>query len=267
MDGGDAANHAARAFSAARDFPLVRRLPSGLRKSAKRLLGYLPDSLGLRILAHSPLLRRWRAERAAGAPAFEDRWQLYEHLIREHLPTRLAYLEFGCASGDVVRGWAARCPHPDARFVGFDTFTGMPEEWRGLGWRVPPGAWSLGGRMPAVDDPRISYVKGRFQQSLPGFLAAMPELGSFDAVVIHIDADLYSATLYVLVMMRHLLDRAIVIFDEFDCVLDEFRALEDFCGAFELKYEVLSSAISCEKVAVRITPRESHPQSAPQAAA
>jgi len=243
---------APRVFDVRREFPLVRRLPSRSRKLAKRVLTYLPDSHALRLLAHTPRLRAWRRAHAAGAPAFDDRWALYEHLLDAHLPARFAYLEFGCASGDVVHGWAARHGEPEARFFGFDTFTGMPEEWRGLGWRVPAGAWSLDGRPPAARDPRVAFVKGRFQDSLPGFLAAT-DLAGFDHYVVHVDADLYSSALYVLCMLRELLPRAIVVFDEFDCVLDELRALEDFCAAFGLRYEVLATAVELEKVALRLT--------------
>ncbi len=244
------------AFDPRRDFPLIRRLPSNSRKLAKRLLSWLPNSHTVRILAHSPKLRAWQRDHlTAGTPAFPTREELYGHLIAGHCPERFAYLEFGCASGNVVRHWARHCPHPEARFFGFDTFTGMPEEWRGLGWRVEPGAWNLGGELPNSDDPRVRFVKGRFQDSLPPFLAESGLLAGFDSFVIHIDCDLYSSTLFVLCELRALLPKSVVIFDEFDCVLDELRALEDFCSAFGESYTVLGTATSCEKVAIRFTPR------------
>ncbi len=240
------------AFDVRREFPLVRRLPGALRKRAKAVLTRLPDAHALRLLAATPQLRTWRRDHVRDAPAFADRWALYDHLLATHVPPRFVYLEFGCASGEVVHGWAARSPDPAARFYGFDTFTGMPEPWRGLGWRVPAGAWSLGGTPPRPRDPRVTFVKGRFQDALPGFLAAHPELADFDHRVIHIDADLYSSTLYVLCTLRELLPNATVIFDEFDCVLDEWRALADFCRAFGVRYSVLATAVSLEKVAIRI---------------
>ncbi|TVR84319.1 MAG: class I SAM-dependent methyltransferase [Rhodospirillales bacterium] len=267
------ANEAVRRFDPRLDFPLVRRLPSGARKMAKRVLTFLPASLGWRIIAATPSLRTWRKTHlnaSTPTPSFADREAPYDHLISAHLPPRFCYLEFGCASGNVVKRWARTCPHPQARFFGFDTFTGMPEEWRGLGWRVEAGTWTLGGELPVTDDPRVTFVKGRFQDSLPGFLATTDALAACDTFVIHIDADLYSSALYVLCMLRPLLPKAIVIFDEFDCVLDEFRALEDFCSAFGISYTVLATATDCEKVAIRFRGAADgggcHPASEPSAA-
>src|SRR5262249_5377639 len=52
----------------------------------------------------------------------------------DKLPVR--YLEFGVYRGESISWWLNRLPHPDSRFTGFDTFTGLPERWRrseGLG--------------------------------------------------------------------------------------------------------------------------------------
>lgn len=239
-------------FETYREFPLVRRLPSGVRKFAKRMLAKLPSSRRIKIIAHSGDLRKWRKRHLVDeVPCFADRHALYDHLIRTQLPESFVYLEFGCAAGELVRWWADRVPHPDARFYGFDTFTGMPERWTGLGWTVEPGTWSQSGRLPEADDARVTFVPGRFQDSLEGFLQDTELFERDDPLVIHIDADLYTSALYVLVTMRPALNRAVVLFDEFDCVLDEMRALDDFCRTFGLDYRVLGTAVHCEKVAIR----------------
>ncbi|MEJ2496910.1 MAG: TylF/MycF/NovP-related O-methyltransferase, partial [Sulfurovaceae bacterium] len=74
------------------------------------------------------------------------------------------------------------------------------------------------GHMPSVNDDRVSFVKGLFQDSLPGFLKTFkPD----KQLVIHNDSDLYSATLYVLTYMNnYLVPGTIIIFDEFYSVLD-----------------------------------------------
>ncbi|MBN1424032.1 hypothetical protein JXA88_05690 [Candidatus Fermentibacteria bacterium] len=60
-------------------------------------------------------------------------------------------------------------------------------------------------------------------------------------VVLHADADLYSSTLYVLTRCNDILrPGSVVIFDEFASVLDEFRALEDYCAAYMRDYEVIA---------------------------
>lgn len=238
-------------------FEAELRTPKPLRKRLKGWLAKMPSSHTARLLAQFPELRIWKRKRLKpNTPVFESRYALYDALISDWLPEKFAYLEFGCAAGKVVERWAQNCPHPDCRFWGFDTFTGMPEEWRGLGWRVPAGSWSQDGKLPQTDDPRVSYVKGRFQDSLPGFLEETKLMTSHEHYVIHLDADLYTATLYVLTMLHPILDRATVLFDEFDCPLDEMRALEDFCTSYCVDYEVLGVADACEKVAIRFLPKE-----------
>jgi O-methyltransferase len=233
------------------------RIPKSFRKRIKGLLATLPSSHTARLLAHLPELRTWKRERIKpDTPVFEDRHALYNALITKVLPESFAYLEFGCASGEVVERWAANCPHPASRFWGFDTFTGMPEQWRGFGWRVPAGAWTQNGVVPQSHDPRVAFVEGLFQDSVPKFLEDTNLFTRFDHFVIHIDADLYSAALYVLAMLHPILDRATVLFDEFDCPLDEMKALDDFSRAFCVDYEVLGLADACEKVAIRFSTRK-----------
>ncbi|WP_425040525.1 hypothetical protein [Primorskyibacter sp. S187A] len=236
-----------------REFEVQSRTPKSLRKRIKGLLAYLPASHTLRLLAYWSDLRVWKKQYlSADTPAYEHRYGMWQDLMAQILPDRIAYLEFGCANGEIVEYWAEHNTHPDSRFWGFDTFTGMPEEWKGLGWKVEEGAWSQGGEPPQPMDPRVGYVKGRFQDSVEGFIEREAPFDlDVDHFVIHIDADLYSATLYVLVMMRPILDRATVLFDEFDCVLDEMRALDDFCRSFGLQYKVLATAASCEKIAIQ----------------
>jgi hypothetical protein len=41
----------------------------------------------------------------------------------------LLYLEFGVFQGRSIGRMAERFPHPAARFVGFDSFEGLPEDW------------------------------------------------------------------------------------------------------------------------------------------
>lgn len=43
---------------------------------------------------------------------------------------RLLFLEFGVLDGDSIRHWAGLNANPGSRFVGFDSFEGIPAAWR-----------------------------------------------------------------------------------------------------------------------------------------
>lgn len=153
--------------------------------------------------------------------------QTYFARVSEHLggpATRLTFLEFGVHRGDSLRQWTALNAHPDSRFIGFDSFTGLPTRWRGR----PAGYFDTGGQPPEIADPRVSFVKGWFNQTLP---AALNELGDDPGMLlVHIDADLHSAALYCLITLGLKYGAYHVMFDEFGA--GEGRALRDVIEAF-----------------------------------
>lgn len=223
-----------------------------LRRKAKRVLAkVLPDSTAIHYLLYLPRLGAWSRNRAAQARTFDDRLRLYDWLNAAILNNdSITYLEFGVFKGDSIRYWSNLNTNPAARLTGFDTFTGLPETWKHFIDETERGAFDVGGQIPQVDDARVSFVKGRFQDSLPGFLAGFQPAGQ---LVVHLDADLYSATLYVLTMLNSRLPAgAILILDEFSSVLHEFRALEDFCSAYGRDYDVLGVTTSLDQVAIRM---------------
>jgi hypothetical protein len=131
-------------------------------------------------------------------------------------------------------------PDPDSRFVGFDSFEGLPEDWQQVGGRVDADVFDVGGELPEIDDPRVSFEAGWFQDTLPPFLERFE---TERQLVVHCDADIYSSTLFVLTQCDQILvPGTIVVFDEFASVLNEFRALGDYCAAYRRDYDVLASA-------------------------
>ena len=82
----------------------------------------------------------------------------------------ILFLEFGVFEGNSIRRWAKLNSHPESRFVGFDSFEGLPTKWR----QRPAGHFSTGGQPPDIDDPRVSFVKGWFHDTVPGFLDTLP---------------------------------------------------------------------------------------------
>jgi predicted O-methyltransferase YrrM len=113
-------------------------------------------------------------------------------------------LEFGVASGATINNIAA---HAEGRTVyGFDSFEGLPEDWR-------PGISAGAFKQDHIPDvlPNVILVKGLFSDTLPDFVKEHTEPVAF----VHIDCDLYSSTKCI---FDHLKDRmqngTIIAFDE-----------------------------------------------------
>lgn len=215
------------------------------RTRIKRIVSQLlPDSPRLRILAHLPRLETWRRRHARGVPLLDGGFELFNFLASRIVgaDTPITYLEFGVFEGKSMRKWLALNPHPESRFWGFDTFSGLPDDWGFFQGQRERGDFDAHGQMPTIQDARVRFVKGLFQETLPGFLESYRPGGR---LVVNIDCDLYASTLYVLTRCNDILSRdAIVLFDEFSSVLHEFRALEDYCAAHRRDYDVLAATVS-----------------------
>lgn len=225
----------------------------GFRLGVDRLL--LPMSGALITLGNFARLARWArdhrplpySDRNNPKVVLDKRFELYEHVFRsEGLEGALDYLEFGVAAGASLTWWTRRNRDPESRFFGFDSFTGLPENWGGFA----VGTFSTEGRPPRIDDPRCAFLVGLFQETLGPFLDRV-SLGR--RLVIHADADLYSSTLFVLTRMAPLLKAGdILLFDEFGVPAHEFRAFEDFVAAYRLRYRVLGAVNNYLQVALRV---------------
>lgn len=196
-------------------------------------------------LNRMPLLSRFARDHGH-APSFETREAMWDFLA-ERAAGRIDYLEFGVHQGHSLLHWAQRNTNADSRFVGFDTFTGLPEDWSQA---YPRGHFDTGGQPPRTDDPRVQFVKGLFQDTLPAFLAGFAPRGR---VIVNNDSDLYSSTLFCLTSLdRILAPGTIIIFDEFGDVMHEFRALQDYVASYRRKFKVLCSHDNFFTIAVEI---------------
>jgi len=183
-------------------------------------------SLRLDQLMNNALVGRWIAANSS-VPKVNDRHSLYRFLAKRFEGQPIDYLEFGVWQGDSIRQWASLNSHPETRLFGFDSFEGLPEDWDRS---MSAGTFDVQGVLPKIDDKRVSFVKGWFQDTLPGFLAQYKRQ---DRLVVNIDADLHSSTLYCLVKLDPIITPGtIVIFDEFVSALHEFRAYHEYCKAF-----------------------------------
>jgi len=169
-------------------------------------------------------------------------------IVQESLDkTPLVFLEFGVYEGASISWWARRISHPSARFVGFDTFSGLPEKW--FGWAVP-GIFSAKGKIPEIADQRCQYKVGLFQETLPEFLRGFCRPGP---LVVHLDADLYSSTLFALTSIGTILRAGdLLFFDEFGDPSNEFRAFEDFARAYLLTYDAIGAVNNFNRVCLKV---------------
>ena len=78
-----------------------------------------------------------------------------------------------------------------------------------------------------------------FQDTLPEFLRSFQRQ---EHLVLHLDADLFSSTLFVLIQFAPILRPGdIIIFDEFHNYMDEFRALHFALKAHWLELEAIGA--------------------------
>jgi hypothetical protein len=221
----------------------------------RRIVGRLFPRLRTvrRLAGYGDLLDFVRAHECA---QFKDRATLYRFVCSVIAPEGpLNVIELGVWRGESLKIWAAAAPQPAAKFYGLDTFHGLPEDWKHVIGRSPKGTFTTHGQLPDITDSRVSFRKGLIQVRLRSLLHEVDFAGS--PLVVHFDADLYSATLYALttldVVLAPKLDSYVAVFDEFSSANDEFRAFRDYTGAYLRDYRVLAHVgDSYDKVAVRI---------------
>lgn len=196
----------------------------------KRHLWKLPLDLLEKMVARALLERRFRALFAARQIA--QREAVWDHVIETiGADRKILCLEFGVHEGYSIAYFARRFRHPESRFYGFDSFEGLPEDWG----NKAKGTFSRQGEPPRLDDERVRFVVGWFHETLPGFVA---EGRDYEAVLVHLDADLYSSTLFALSQLWPRYAQFHALFDEF--MSQEARALHNFAQAFPCAIEFLA---------------------------
>ncbi|MBI4383916.1 MAG: macrocin O-methyltransferase [Nitrospinae bacterium] len=180
--------------------------------------------------------------------SYERRDTLYRWVNESLLANvPIDYIEFGVYQGESLRKWRSINRRPESRFWGFDSFEGLPEDW---GAHASEGTFDVNGIVPRIEDSRVNLVKGLFQETLPDFLCSFKRN---NRMVIHLDADLYSSTLYVLIHMdRAIVPGSILIFDEFGAIDHEFAALREFARVCNRKWKLLGGRKGFDKAVVEI---------------
>jgi hypothetical protein len=179
---------------------------------------------------------------------YNRRTQLYEAISQQgnlHSDP-IDYFEFGVCGGYSFKWWLQKNTNQQSHFFGFDTFEGLPEKFGPFG----KGAMAVALESLDIHDPRASFYKGLFQDTLIPFLE---EYKHTRKKLVHLDADLFSSTLFVLSQLyRFLNDGDILLFDEFAVPKHEFQAFKIFTESFYVKYEVIGAANNYLFLAVKI---------------
>ena len=145
------------------------------------------------------------------------------------------FLEFGVYNGSSINILSKL--RPNKIFHGFDTFTGLPEDWDLGDKKIKAGHFYLE-KMPSVEKNVILH-KGLFEDTIPKWQKQYREKISF----INIDCDLYSSTKTVLEHLNSQIVKDTII--RFDDLLPspirpypkwlegEWKALSEWVGKFK----------------------------------
>lgn len=141
------------------------------------------------------------------------------------------WLEFGVCSGTTINIISS---YTNNKVYGFDSFLGLPEDW---GNHQPKGTYSTDGNLPRVNE-NVELVVGLFQDTLEQFLIDHKEPIAY----LHLDADLYSSTKYVLEKLEdRIISGTVISFDEIynypEYKDHEIKAWIEFCNKTKISYD------------------------------
>ncbi len=175
-----------------------------------------------------------------------DKWDFFDAIIKKSIVSKPFY-EFGVWRASSFKYLLKSFK----KGYGFDTFTGLPEDWDVGGHVERKGTYTSDGNVPKIKGGE--FIVGKFEDTLPVFFSESRPIAS----VINFDADLYSSTICALNFSKKVMDEdTILIFDEFiineSWEQDEFKALNEFCSINHVSYEVIAISFSTKQVAVKL---------------
>jgi len=157
---------------------------------------------------------------------------------------KINYMEFGVASGSSFKWWINFNKNSESHFSGFDTFEGLPESWGGY----KKGEMSF--KIPDITDERAEFYKGLFQATLNPFLDKNGNRFTESLNIIHLDADLFTATIFALSQVYRFLKKGdLVLFDELCVPNHEFLAYKIFTESFGVTLKPIGAVNNFYQVA------------------
>jgi hypothetical protein len=162
--------------------------------------------------------------------------QVFEIAASAIRDREVLYLEFGVWRGESMRTWSGLLRNPGSRLHGFDSFEGLPESWDvGMGEK---GKFSTNGAVPVIDDSRVTFIKGYFNETLPHYIPPPHE-----QLFVTLDADLYSSTRTVLSYLKpHISIGTYLYFDEFQSREHEPKAFGEFLDETGWTFRVVAAS-------------------------
>ena len=168
---------------------------------------------------------------------FKKREELFKSTF-DNVNVKGLYLEFGVYNGKSINDFIAAL-NPDKQIYGFDSFEGLPEDFTSS---IKKSVFTT--TMPEVKD-NVTLIPGWFNNTLEPFLKEHKEKVAF----LHMDADLYSSTKYVLTTLineKRIQKGTVIQFDEIlfyekegKCYGDEFIALQELISTYNIKYDII----------------------------
>ena len=220
-----------------------------LRASTRSVKALFPSSNLFDVMSQLALLdsAKFALENFGVAVQFKKRDEFFEYCIEKmkanhfnrnvNSPNDDLILEFGVWTGASINFFAELCP--SAQIVGFDSFMGLQEDWGGTSLKA--GHFNLDGQLPLCKT-NVRLVKGWFQESLPKYKF---ELKSKQISLLHLDADTYSPTSFVLNQLaKNIKKGSIIILDDYmgyaGWQFHVFKAFQEFVKYRKLKFHYIA---------------------------
>jgi hypothetical protein len=194
---------------------------------------------------------RFAYEHFPTATTYHDELETLAHAVKAAPADGLA-LEFGVWSGTTL-ALIAGLRSGDQPVYGFDSFEGLPEDWRS----TFPAATFAVDELPKIEGAEL--VVGWFDDTLPGFLESHPG----PVALLHVDGDLYSSAKTVLDLCGpRLVEGSMVVFDEYfnypGWEQHEHRAWQEYVERTGTRFTWEAYTANDEQVVVRITDPGTH---------
>lgn len=229
------ANNMQNHYQITRKTLLHRLIFSG--KLLRRIAYCLPTAISEYLYQHSVLDQVYFKNQSY--EKFTKREDMWQYCLNQYGNNKaITYVEFGVWQGYGIGWYAQNHTHEDSRFIGLDSFEGLPDDWA----RLDKGAFSTDGKTPDIDDRRVEFMVGWFQNTIDDLLLKLHD--DNNVLIIHYDADLYESTLFALTRLDILKRPMIAIFDEF--YGGEARALHDYACSYLAETKMLG-IVPCGK--------------------